>query len=96
MELVINKCYGGFGLSKKAKEMYKERKGITDKNFYDGRITRIDKDLVAIVKELGEEANGKYASLEIVNIPDDDDIQYAISDYDGIETVYYGKEMGEI
>jgi hypothetical protein len=37
-----------------------------------------------LLKKLGEKANGWAAELRIVDIPDD--INYSISDYDGIET----------
>ena len=40
MELVLNKCFGGFGLSHMAKMKILEKKGIKDFNFYD--ISRLD------------------------------------------------------
>lgn len=133
MEIVLNKCYGGFGLSPLAIKAYLKRKGkdcyfynqtkykhsdkkneftlvktsksdtvrfnIFTKNlgetfskwpkekgvyFYDRDIERSDPDLIAVVKKLGEKANGWAAELRIVDIPDG--IDYSISDYDGIET----------
>ena len=41
--------------------------------------------LVACVLELGEEANGAYAELKVVGIPDD--VQWEIEEYDGWEHV---------
>lgn len=41
--------------------------------------------VIRVVEELGAEANGRYAELKIVEIPDD--ISYEITDYDGIEHV---------
>ena len=49
-------------------------------------IERTDPALVATVRELGEEANGNYADLEIVEIPDD--VKWYIEDYDGMESIH--------
>ena len=46
---------------------------------------RADKDLVAVVEQLGAAANGFAAELAIVEIPDN--VQWHISEYDGIEHV---------
>jgi len=136
MKLVINTCYGGFGLSDKAYEKliewgvpvkkYEEQErdpktGLydnsnTDRVIYDRKLTPkgedslndlcVDNDfkfmgryweiwtreerdnelLIKVVEELGEEANGRCADLEIVEIPDG--IIYHIEDYDGIETIH--------
>lgn len=48
-------------------------------------IKRNDPDLVAIVEELGEKANGTCAELKIIEIPDN--IQWEINNYDGLESV---------
>ena len=48
-------------------------------------IDRTDPDLIAVIEELGEEANGRFADLEIVEIPDD--IEFEIDQYDGLETI---------
>jgi len=135
-EIVINKCYGGFGLSHKAIMRYAELKGFelycytekrddkgrmiwgefrecnpekedcytvyyykkeltedeltnqkdTDKYFfYEMDLDRDDKTLVQVVKELGEDANGRHANLEVVEIPDD--VKWCLEEYDGIEWV---------
>lgn len=41
--------------------------------------------LVSVVEELGDEADGEYAELKIVEIPDD--VEYEISEYDGREHI---------
>ena len=41
--------------------------------------------LIQVVEELGKDADGRHASLEIVEIPDGMD--YEIDDYDGVETI---------
>lgn len=131
MKLVINKCYGGFGLSYAAVMAYAKRKGIVLHAYvnakdehgrtdfqryipYDGvsdaflihysryglldggqipneghfssyDMNRDDPDLVSIVEELGDAANGDHAKLKIVEIPDD--VSWEISEYDGMESV---------
>ena len=48
-------------------------------------IKRDDPDLVKVVEELGNEANGAYAELKVVEIPDD--VKWYIHEYDGIECI---------
>ncbi|MED4883131.1 hypothetical protein [Bacillus smithii] len=43
-----------------------------------GDIKRNDPDLIAVVEELGEEANTEYSMLKIVEIPDD--VEWIIED----------------
>lgn len=138
MKLVVNKCYGGFGLSEKAYEklieygipvrkyieqerdpktlLYKPEPlndgevifdrdlndpaapGKTDVNAslrrLDGRYwenwirhdNRSHPLVVRVVDELGSEADGRHAKLEIVEIPDD--VEYEIDEYDGIESIH--------
>jgi len=139
MEIVINKCHGGFGLSAKAVARLAELQGkrayfftpdrtigkmfdsppipITveqadDKEtavlgmFYafdiptppshdewgkhaieTGRqLDRSDPLLVQVVRELGGAANGRYAELEIVEIPDG--VSWELDEYDGVETIH--------
>lgn len=46
---------------------------------------RTDPDIIAVVKKLGKKANGRFANLKVVKIPDD--MEYEIDNYDGIETI---------
>jgi len=46
---------------------------------------RSDADLVSVVEELGSAANGDFAKLAIVEIPDD--VEWHIHEYDGMECV---------
>lgn len=48
-------------------------------------IPRDDPTLVQVVKELGKKANGKFADLKIVKIPDG--VEWEIDEYDGLETI---------
>ena len=87
MKVVINKCYGGFSLSEAA---YKEL-GLKWDGFGHGYEFNEDKErsnpkLVEVVEKLGAEANGRWANLRVVNIPDG--AEYEIDEYDGIETIH--------
>lgn len=104
-KIVINTCFGGFGLSEAAIALYFEKAGLiryteTSKfgsrcNYYkkEGEkifwsvfnLQRDDPILVKVVTELGAAANGEYAELEIVEIPDD--VLWEINEYDGVEHI---------
>jgi hypothetical protein len=86
MKIVVNDCYGGFGLSEKAVRKYCELKGINydkewnkDSSVYG--IKRTDPILIQVVKELGEEANDFCSGLKIEEIPNGS--YYRIIEYDG-------------
>jgi hypothetical protein len=83
MKVVINDCHGGFGLSEAAMDEYKNRKGITDPNFYHFDIPRDCPVLVEMV-ERGD-ADGIFSDLKIVEIPDG--VNWHIEEYDGLEHV---------
>jgi len=131
--VVINNCFGGFGLSHEAILAYLDKCGVpvwTEANekfgglipfhyylvppeervgeatdwhsmtqaerqahnaaysrtvFYDRDVARDDPYLVQVVEELGERANGRHASLKVVEIPANAD--WEITEYDGNETI---------
>lgn len=134
MKVVINTCYGGFGLSNKAYEKLiewgvpvqkytkEERDPKThliipqpangEKVIFDRELTPKGTDdlndlyykythdryweiwlssershplLIRVVEELGAEANGSYAELKVVEIPDN--VEYEIAEYDGQEHI---------
>lgn len=85
MKVVVNKCFGGFGLSKKAYEFLGlEWDGYGFK--YSDYNMRTDHKLVECVETLGREANGTFSALKVVDIPDD--VDWEIDDYDGFETIH--------
>ena len=84
IKIVINKCFGGFGLSEEAIAKYNTAKGTSGISIYD--IERDDPELIAVVEELGQTAGGRYAELIIIEIPDG--VEYTIEDYDGIESIH--------
>ena len=83
MKIVINACYGGFGLSKEALALFNERSGTVVT--YDIEIKRDNPILVEIVEQLGESANTRFSQLKVVEIPDD--VEWGIEEYDGDEYI---------
>jgi hypothetical protein len=79
MKVVINVCFGGFGLSADALQ----HMGISADEAYD--LDRSDPRLVAAVEILGDRANGDCADLEVVEVPDD--VWWIIQEYDGCEHI---------
>ena len=84
MRIVINRCYGGFGLSTAAVARYEELGGPSDvgKRF---RQRRADPILVRVVEEMGDAANGPHADLRIVGVPAG--TAWRIVEFDGMEHV---------
>ena len=127
MKIILNKCYGGFGISDKGYELYCKKKNLDLYRYTtdDSRFRKINKEsyltyyftkdfgesgdkknldwdfhiyldsryredpvLIEVVEELGEEANGRYSNLQVVDIPDELRYNYDIDEYDGIETLH--------
>jgi hypothetical protein len=96
-KIVLNRCYGGFGVSEKAVEWLQANGASSEKvRVQDSGLTsakwvytvcvleRHDPLLVKCVETLGEEASGDSAALEVVEI---DQPMYRISEYDGAESI---------
>lgn len=83
--IVINDCYGGFGLSERAIREYSKLTGMTVEEIDAREIPRNDPYLVRLVRELGMGANGAHSNLKIVDVPGD--VQWEIAEYDGAEWV---------
>jgi len=79
-KIVINTCYGGFGLSNKAVDWMKER-GV-DVESLCGDVERHNPVLVACVEALGKEANDNFSDLAVIEI---EGTRYRVDDYDGYE-----------
>lgn len=55
------------------------------KDKYENDKIRSNPDLIKVVEELGSNADGDYAELKVIEIPDD--IKYQIDEYDGMESI---------
>jgi hypothetical protein len=100
-KIVYNGCFGGFGLSDEAHELYLTKQGVDFKKetakwgcpvfrtlggpHYMSEVKRHDPLLVEVVEELGERANGSCARLRVKEV--ETGTQYRITDYDGQETI---------
>ena len=121
MKVVINECFGGFGISPAiTKELIARNSKfvkVLDWNTYfrgtkpiglqdvgdgffaesfghpllkEGKVYTIDHDYSKefrsdLVEKLGDEANGRFTQLEVVEIPDG--IEWEIEEYDGQESI---------
>lgn len=86
-KIVINACFGGFGLSKKARKMLKERTGISNEH----SIERQNPILVDIVEGLGKKANSEYSKLVVMEV--DYGRKFIIHEYDGSESLMFLDEV---
>jgi hypothetical protein len=85
--IVINRCYGGFGLSNLAAKRYRELAWIPEEElFWTYDIPRDSKILLQVIDELGlKKASGPHAELKVVEVPEG--IKWHIADYDGMEHI---------
>lgn len=77
-----------YTLSKYLGETFNEFPDDDNLFFDDCEDKRDDANLIKVVEELGEKASGTYASLKIVEIPDD--VEWEIQEYNGNEWVAEG------
>ena len=70
MKVVINRRYGGFGLSSEAKTILALR-GVDVDKIDDHDNIRSNPDVVEVVERLGKLADGDNAELKVVEVPDD-------------------------
>lgn len=86
MKIVINKCYGGFGLSEKAMNALGFAHMWEARQFFEEH--RNDERLVALVQYDAKGMSGICADLDVVEIPDDA-TDWRVDEYDGMESVTY-------
>lgn len=82
-KVVINVCYGGFGLSDKGVEILAKQKGKDTINEYE--LARDDPLLVELVEKYDQESWGPHSELKVIEIPNH--INWHIAEYDGKEWV---------
>ena len=80
MKFVLNKCYGGFSVSKWAAEQL----GL--ESVYE--VNHDNPHLIELVEKFPDKVSGKSAKLKIVEIPDNC-TDYELDIYDGIESIIY-------
>lgn len=87
-KVVINTCFGGYGLSEKVVLKFNEEIGTNmSASVASYTIPRDNDLLIRIIEEVGvANAGGLSANLKIIEIPDD--IEFVIREYDGRETVH--------
>ena len=82
MKVIINNCYGGFGVKEEV---------ITGLGYgkYDTRsdVLRTDERLISML-ENGENIGGNCSDLVVATIPDEV-TNWWVSEYDGLEDLYY-------
>lgn len=88
MEIVVNRCYGGFDAPDEVYELL----GIDTESSYFEPIERTNRTLINYValhsNRHGILAVGDCAELEVITIPDTA-TDWEINEYDGYETVIY-------
>lgn len=93
MKVVINRCYGGFGLSDECAialgAVLKQLGDYFYQEFPNGKWAqdyRTDPKLIRLMETKGSEwCSGSFAELKVVEVPDD--VEWEIRDYDGMETI---------
>ena len=78
MKYVINRCWGGFGISDECVK----KLGLSDRWSVD----RTDERLIKMVEEDSASASGHFARLVVVEIPDEA-TDWELTDYDGVEEI---------
>ena len=82
MKIAVNRCYGGFQLTKKVYDRLGiewDGVGFLDNDSFDIKSLnynewRADERLIKAIEDIGvEESGGKSSNIEIVEIPDDVD-----------------------
>lgn len=105
IEILYNSCYGGWGPSDKAIQLYNMEMKQIDPNFTEitsyqlYNIYRHDKILVQIYYKMGEEFDRKYSKTKVKTILKKYKDYYDIDEYDGLEEIIINNieyEMDEL
>lgn len=80
MKIVINNCFGSFGISDECTKVLGDI--VKSSNL------RTNSYFISLVEHDSEWASDQYAELTVVDIPDDV-TDWEIENYDGMETVIY-------
>lgn len=88
MKVILNGSYGGFGLSRAARDLYRERTGVSLQSGASNlwMSYRTDPELIRIAEELGALANDDISDLRIQEVPDE--YSYRIEDCNGREQIH--------
>jgi hypothetical protein len=88
IEVLYNRCYGGWKISEKAMELYKARNGIYNSMELESvDLCRSDPILIQIYNELGDEFSIGCSNIKIKKISKKYEKYYYITEYDGLESL---------
>lgn len=85
MKIVINACYGGFGLSDEAYHFFAEKLNDEWINEFDLRTNPL---FIQKVEENSQWVSNDYSKLRVVEIPNGA-TDWSIDEYDGLERIVY-------
>lgn len=90
-EILINKTYGSFRISKKGLDLYNEKMKKNNPDFKEiksyFRIKRHDPILIKVFNELQNEFNDEHSMIYIEKIQKKHINYYSIKEYDGLEWI---------
>lgn len=86
LSFCVTKDFGNIIKLSESKQDKLYREFWNDFYFSDRGIPRDDLDLIKVINELGNEASGSCAKLEVIEIPEG--INWEINEYDGFETIH--------
>jgi len=87
MEILINHCFGGLGVSDECANLYFERTGKNVDDLTHDEL-RCDPEVIKLFKEYGSKwCSASYSRLALCEIPLRLKNHYEIGEYDGMESV---------
>jgi len=99
--VMYNACHGGFSFSQAAIDEYNRRKDPSTPvlDVHTHCVDRSDPLMIDICSEMGYDANGLYANIQVDYIPLQYKDHFIITEYDGYESVnidYNGYMLDQI